>query len=311
MPKLLLVLELEESPNEDLVNLVNHYQNSKNIKFELWLITNNPSFRNCFDYGAQKIYQKTHKNHLETVFGELINNNSDFVFFLDSYFKVDHSYSDNILALLQSTSNLASARGSILTKIEGASTIQENLAILGSSPANFYDLALNKKQRYHFRKPYFVLANYLIGSIFRLAPIKELSKNNYKPLNLHYFLGTDLSYMLQHMGFNHMYLPISKAIRSVPSKYSIFLKKVSNHLRFSDKLILKYIYSQSFLDFVSFYLYAIRKTLLNPNFLSDLSQFKNNLQNFKESSKIRHQCLNPKAEINSFELEKHCLIIIE
>jgi len=130
-------------------------------------------------------------------------------------------------------------------------------------------------------------------------------------LNLHYFLGIDLSYMLQHMGFNHMYLPISKAIRSVPSKYSIFLKKVSNHLRFSDKLILKYIYSQTFLDFVSFYLYAIRKTLLNPNFLSDLSQFKNNLQNCKESSKIRHQCLNPKAEINSFELEKHCLIIIE
>ena len=311
MPKLLLVLELEGSPTKDLVNLVNHYQNSKNIKFELWLITNDPSFRNLFDYGAQKIFQNTHKNPLETVFAELISNNSDYIFFLDSFYKIDHAYSDNILALLQSSNNLASARGSILTKIQDGETIQENLAILGSSPANFYDLALNKKQRYHFRKPYFVLANYLMGSIFKLAPIKELAKNNFKPLNLHYFLGADLSFLLQHMGFNHMYLPISKATRNVPSKYSIYLKKISNHLRFSDKLILKYIYSQTILDYASFYMYLLRKIITNPNFLTELSQFKNNLQNLKESSRIRHQCLNPKAEIISFELEKHCLIIIE
>jgi len=131
MPKLLLVLELEGSPTKDLVNLVNHYQNSKNIKFELWLITNDPSFRNCFDYGAQKIFQNTHKNPLETVFAELISNNSDYIFFLDSFYKIDHAYSDNILALLQSSNNLASARGSILTKIQDGETIQENWGSLG------------------------------------------------------------------------------------------------------------------------------------------------------------------------------------
>lgn len=311
MRKLLLVLELEKAPNQDLVSLVNHYQTSVNIKFELWLISNEPSFRNLFHFGAQKIFPRTNKNQLETVFDELINNNSDFVFFLDSNFQLDHSYSDNIIALLQSSSNLASVRGSIVTTVEGGQSMQENLAMLGTGPMNFYDLALNHKQRYSFKKPYFVLANYLLGSIFKLDPIKQLADNNFKPLNLHYFSGMDLSFLLQHMGFNHMFLPISKAQRNMPAKYSIFLKKVSSHLRFLDKLTLKYVYAQSLLDFIAFYAYLIRKIFINPNFLRDIAQFKNNLLNLKESSRIRHQCLNPKAEIVSFELEKHCLIIIE
>ncbi len=312
MSKILFVLELNEPPNEAWQAGINHLYNSSNFEIDILAVTHDKKFLKDLYFPAIEVLAPSAKqNVLELSYQSLTKYDHDYVMYIDQTYQFDLNYIHALQALLLASPSIASARGKVLTQLASQQVVQENMAMLGKSPQHIYDLALNGYNRFDFKTPNFVFANYLSASLFRLAPIQSLIASGFEPLPLKYFVGADLCYLLQNLDFNHMYLPISSIQRQVARQHNVYLNKIAKHIRFADKVLLKDVYAKSTKDKCKTLLYKIRKVIQNPDFYRDLKISQKHLQDLAKNVSFRDQSINAQANINSFELDKHSLLLIE
>ncbi len=310
MENILFVIRVNQKLNPMGLELFLSWQREYAVQLDYIVVSSEPLSTDLDHPPLEFIQSGIHSNLFESVHRSLKNYLHPYVFFMDDSFELNINYLHALKAMLLSSKQLASVRGVVQTMLQKTS-LQENFAIFGKDLCEFYDISFSRTQRFNMKGPNFVLANYLLGSLFRLNAITNLLQEGFEPLPLKYFVGADLGFILQNRDYNHYVLPNVHIKRKVNSKYQLFLDKIAKHLRFQDEVLLKSVYAQSWKQKTALHLFKIQSIFQNPDLHLDLQHSKKNLLNLQKSVNFRHQCLNSLAQINSFELDRHCLLLIE